>query len=82
VNGEKWNGKGKEYYDRTEFVGEYLNGERWNGKFKEYCGCGSLLYEGEYLNGILNKKVKGYCKMYYHDNKSEYDDDEYDDNDD
>ena len=34
LNGNKWNGKGKEYDNRGEliFEGEYLNGNKWNGK--------------------------------------------------
>ena len=37
LNGEIWNGKGKEnYYDiELMFKGEDLNGEIWNGKGKE-----------------------------------------------
>ena len=32
LNGESWNGKGKEYYDNVylKFESEYLNGKRWN----------------------------------------------------
>ena len=36
LNGKRWNGKGKDYYDgKKSYEGEYLNGER-NGKGKEY----------------------------------------------
>ena len=37
MNGEIWNGKGKEYYSngKLKFEGKYLNGKR-NGKGKEY----------------------------------------------
>ena len=57
MNGEKWNGKGKEYYynGQLKFEGEYLNGKR-NGKGKEYDWDGQLEFDGEYLNGnkIIN----------------------------
>ena len=37
LNGNRWNGKGKEHYDDKLIIeGEYLNGERWNGKGNEY----------------------------------------------
>ena len=50
LNGERWNGKGKEYFnDKLDFEGEYLNGKR-SGKAKEYLD-GILIFEGEYLNG-------------------------------
>ena len=34
LNGEKWNGKAKDYDNHHEiiFEGVYLNGKRWNGK--------------------------------------------------
>ena len=33
LNGQRWNGKGKEYYNgKLRFGGDYLNGKRWNGK--------------------------------------------------
>ena len=36
LNGERWNGKGKEYnnYEKLIYEGEYLNGKR-NGKGKD-----------------------------------------------
>ena len=58
--GQKWNGKGKEYNKyRLEFEGEYLNGKK-NGKGKEYNYKGNLKFEGEYLNGKKNGKGKAY----------------------
>ena len=54
LNGEKWNGKGKEYkYDKLIFEGEYLNRKR-HGKGKEYDDKSNLIFEGEYLNGKKN----------------------------
>ena len=81
LNGEKWNGKGKEYNynDELIFEGEYLNGEI-NGKGKEYYHESQLKFEGPYLNGKIwngrgyniNKKKgyeikdgKGNIKEYY-----------------
>ena len=34
LNGERWNGKGKEFLDNGKLIfdGEYLNGKRVNGK--------------------------------------------------
>ena len=48
------NGKGKEYKDsKLIFKGEYKNGKR-NGKGKEYYyHNGKLLFEGDFLNNIL-----------------------------
>ena len=59
-NGEKWNGKVKEYdyYDSLLFEGEYKNGKR-NGIGKEYY-FNALLFEGEYLNGKKNGNGKEY----------------------
>ena len=59
LNGKRWDGKGKEYYDgKLKFEGEYFNGKRWNGKVKEYNLYGELAFEGEYLNGEWNGKGK------------------------
>ena len=60
LNGERWNGKGKEYYynGKLEFEGEYLNGKRWNGK-------------GFNINGKLEFEIKngnGKVKEYYNSN--------------
>ena len=56
MDGERWNGKIKEYeYNNIiKFEGEYLNGKR-NGKGKEY-RFGDLVFEGEYLDGIRKKE--------------------------
>ena len=63
-------GKGKQY-DHEEnklYEVEYLNGHIWNGILKRY-NCNSehckLIFEGEYLNGLKNGKVKEYD---YNDN--------------
>ena len=50
--GQRWTGKGKEYYydGKLKFEGDYINGKR-NGKGKEYNNDGKLIFEGEYLNG-------------------------------
>ena len=52
LNGKRWNGRVKEYYNNNtlKFEGEYFNGKR-NGKGKEYNDNGTLKFEGEYLNG-------------------------------
>ena len=45
------------------FEGEYLKGVKWNGKGKEFDDEGFerlLVFEGEYLNGKRNGKVKEY----------------------
>ncbi len=77
LNGKRWNGKVKEYYDwngKLKFEGEYSNGEI-NGNGIEYYDNGILKFEGEYLNGkrwnvkgkfgneIINGKGK--VKEYY-----------------
>ena len=51
--------KGKEYYDKLKFEGEYINGER-NGKGKEYYFDGNFVFEGEYINGKRFGKGKEY----------------------
>ena len=48
-----------EFYDKIEFVGEYLNGKR-SGLGKEYDFDGNLEFEGEYFNGKRNGKGKEY----------------------
>ena len=59
LNGERWNGKGKEYVEgKLKFEGKYLNGKK-TGKGKEY-DDGKLIFEGEYLNGKKNGKGKEY----------------------
>ena len=56
LNGERWSGKGKEYYSngKVKFEGEYLDGKKWNGKEKEYESSGKLKFEGVYLDGKRN----------------------------
>ena len=59
---KKWSGKG---YDKDgNIIYELING---NGNVKEYTSYGSLIYEGEYLNGIRNGKGKEYenCKVVF-----------------
>jgi len=58
------NGYCKEYYNnKLVFERIYQNGER-NGKGKEYDNDnGTLIFEGEYLNG---KKLNGKIKEGYH----------------
>ena len=56
LNGKKWKGIIKEYYDdsnQIKFDGEYLNGNKIG---KEYNINGYLIFEGEYLE---NKKWNG-----------------------
>ena len=53
-NDKKWNGKG--YDEKGNIIYELNNG---NGLIKEY-NEGTLIFEGEYLNGIRN----GNCKEY------------------
>ena len=57
LNGEKWNGKGKEYniYDELKFEGEYLNGKKWNGYEYEYDYYSKLKSQFKYSNG--EKKI-------------------------
>ena len=40
------------------FEGEYYDGILWNGKGKRYNRSGELYFEGEYLNGKKNGKIK------------------------
>ena len=61
-NGERMNGKIKEYdFDdiKLVFEGEYLNG-KINGKGIEYDSNGKKVFEGEYLDGKKNGKCKHY----------------------
>ena len=64
MNGIRWNGKGKEYYNNGEYLfeGKYLNGSR-NGYWKEY-HFGKLIFEGKYLLGKRNGKGKEYYLKY------------------
>ena len=57
INGEKWNGKEKEYYKEgnLKFEGEYINGIRYG---KEYDIKGNLIYNGDYSNVDINNKSK------------------------
>jgi len=60
---KKWSGKGYDKYGNVIY--ELING---NGNVKEYTSYGgSLIYEGEYLNGIRNGKGKEYenCKVVF-----------------
>ena len=53
---KKYNGKG--YDENGNIIYELING---NGKVKEYwVSYGSLMFEGEYLNGKKNGKGKEY----------------------
>ena len=52
---KKWNGKG--YDEKGKVIYELKNG---TGKVKEYNVNNLLIYEGEYLNGKKNGKVKEY----------------------
>ena len=56
LNGKKWNGKG--YNENKRQVYELKNGK---GYFKEYY-YGTLIFEGEYVNGEKNGKGKEYDK--------------------
>ncbi len=64
ANGKK-NGEGKEYNEEGKliFQGEYLDGKKWKGKFKEYDNdTKNLVFECEYLNGIIEGEAKEYDK--------------------
>ena len=74
LNGKKWNGKGKDYYNDIEFEGEYLNGKRWNGHFKEYEDF-SLINSGIYEDGIL-KIINSYDRDTEENREEEEEDDE------
>ena len=50
MNGQRRNGKGKEYNTYGYFEGEYLNGQKY-GKCKEYV-YSKLIYKDSYSNGI------------------------------
>ena len=52
-NGQRWNGKGKEYDKKSGliFQGEYKNGQRWNGIGIEHNYFNNLIFEGQYQNG-------------------------------
>ena len=52
---KKWNGKG--YDENGNVIYELKNG---NGKIKEYTKYGTLIYEGDYLNGKNHGKGKEY----------------------
>jgi len=64
LNGEKWNGKGFNYYGDMAF--EIIDGK---GNIREYCDNGKLMFEGEYLNGKRNGKGK----EYYDNNNLKFD---------
>jgi len=51
----KWNGNG--YDESGNVIYELKNGK---GKVKEYYDNGRLKFEGEYLNGFINRKGKEY----------------------
>ena len=53
--GRRWNGKGYDYLGNYNF--EIKNGK---GKGKEYNYFATLIFEGEYLNGLRNGKGKEY----------------------
>ena len=69
LNDKRWNGKVNEtihkfrkdsddYFDFL-LVGEYINGEKKGTKIvREYYYNGKIKFEGEYLNGKKNGKVK------------------------
>ena len=55
LNGSRWDGKG--YDHKNNIVYEFKNG---TGFIKEYDNFGDLKFEGNFLNGELNGKVKKY----------------------
>ena len=69
LNGEKWNGKGKDFsYDgkllfenKLKYEIELLDGIE-TGKIREYNGNGDLEFEGKYLN---SKRWNGKIFEYY-----------------
>jgi len=71
LNGKRWNGIGKEFYecDELKFEGEYLNGKR-NGNGKEYNLGGTIIFEGKYLNG---KRWNGKFKEYKYNSGNQND---------
>ena len=62
---KKWNGKG--YDENGNIIYELIYG---NGKVKEYDFHGTLVFDGEYLNG---KRWNGKAKDYYSNNRLKYD---------
>ena len=63
LNGQRWNGKGKEFdnHGEVKYEGEYLNGKRWNGILFEYIyendKKGVIEYfEQEITNGIEKRR--------------------------
>ena len=57
-NGELWNGKKRDYFNR---VIEIRNGKN-SGKIFEYDSDGNIKLEGQYINGEVNGKGKEYDK--------------------
>ena len=80
----KYNGKG---YDKNNNINYEVKGGK--GLIKDYGFFGDLIFEGEYLNGLINGKVKEYWngKLLFegeylnglrHGKGKEYDYDDYD----
>ena len=59
LNGKIWNGIG--YDENNQIIYEIKNGKGW---IKEY-DYGTLIFEGEYINGEKNGKAKEYFKNEY-----------------
>ena len=57
-NGKKWNGKGYGYFSDEIF--ELINGNTQNVEEFDDDGEGNVIFEGKYLNGEKNGKVKKY----------------------
>jgi len=81
-NGNRWNGKGSEYFNngKLKYKGEYLNGKNWNGKGYDFegnevyeiiNGKGNIKeYDGngnlKYESQYLNGEKNGKGKEYYY----------------
>ena len=55
LNGKKWEGRG---FDKLNNIVYELKGGK--GFVKKYDDLGELIFEGEYLNGLINGKGKEY----------------------
>ena len=52
LNGKRWNGKGKKYYEnRKTFEGEYIKGKLWNAKYYDI----DNIYELKEGNGFVKE---------------------------
>ena len=75
LNGKKWNGIGKEYYENNflKFEGEYKNGLR-NGNGKEYFDYNKFISLFELSEGKNGKEVRFMVERIYKKTDEEYKD--------